>query len=442
MNMRRLTKAALVVSALSLTLAACGGDDDEVIILEGERIAVVELEDQLLIDPDLRDVTVRLPRPHRNTAWPQAGGYSHHAMQHLALGASPRIIWRRDISGSTKNRKLVAQPVVADGMIFSMGSAWQIVALSENDGRVIWRVDLRDGKEKRDSHAGGGIAFHDGRLYVSMGSGFAAALDARTGNELWRTKFDVGLRGSPTADDSQVYITTMDNQLIALRASDGEIEWSHVAIAEAAGLMGSSSPAVVGGTVVAAFSSGELFALDSINGRVAWADSLTRTGRPTPLSTLNDIDGHPVVDRGQVFAIGHSGRMAAIDLRTGTRVWENNIGGSQTPWVAGDYIYVLTVDNQVLCVSRRNGRVRWMYELERWKKNKRTKGIVVWSGPVLAGDRLLLVSNSGFAVSLSPYTGDFLGAIDLPDEKNYLSPVVANGTLYLLSDKGELVAMR
>ncbi|MFN3232630.1 MAG: PQQ-binding-like beta-propeller repeat protein [Alphaproteobacteria bacterium] len=442
MNLPRSLKTAIALPALAVLLAACGGDEDEEIVLEGQRIAVVQLEDQILVDPEMRDVAVRLPQPHTNSSWPQAGGYAHHAMHHLALGATPRVVWRSDIAGSTKNRKLLSTPVVASGLVFVKGAAWEVFALDESSGRRVWQVDLRRGDEKRDSHSGGGVAYHNGRLYVTSGSGLAAALDARTGNEIWRAEFDAGLRGAPTVDDGQVYITTMDNQLIALRAADGETEWSHVAIAEAAGLMGSSSPAVVGGTVVAAFSSGELFALEAANGRIAWADSLTRTGRPTPLSTLNDVDGHPVVDRGQVFAIGHSGRMAAIDLRTGTRVWENNIGGSQTLWVAGDYLYVLTIDNEVICVSRSNGRIRWISELERWKNNKRTKGVVVWSGPVLAGDRLLLVSNIGLITALSPYTGEFLGAVELPDEKNYLPPVIANGTLYLLSDQGELVAMR
>ena len=159
-----ITKSAFLVLASGLLLGACGGDEEKVLILEGERKSIVELEDQLRVDPELQDVSVRLPRPYRNDAWPQAGGYSHHAMHHLELSASPRVIWRSDVEGSTSNRKLLAQPVVADGMVFAMGSAWQIVAFDAGTGRMVWRVNMRDGEEKRDSHAGGGIAYHGGRL--------------------------------------------------------------------------------------------------------------------------------------------------------------------------------------------------------------------------------------------------------------------------------------
>ncbi|MDA0338916.1 MAG: PQQ-binding-like beta-propeller repeat protein [Proteobacteria bacterium] len=435
----RLVACSVLLGSL---LSACGGDDDKVVIIEGERKSIVELDQEIAVDPGLEGVQIRLPKPYRNPDWPQAGGYANHAMHHLELAAQPRVIWRSSIDGADANRPLVAQPVMGGGMVYAMDADWSITAFDAENGNGNWRGDLQDGQEKRDAATGGGVAYDGGRLYASVGSGFAVALNATTGQQLWRRDFDVALRGAPTVSGGHVYVTTHDNQLYALKADDGEIVWQHVAIAEAAGLIGAASPAVVGDTVIAAFSSGELYALQATTGRIAWADSLTRTGRMTALSTLNDIDGHPVVDRGLVFAVGHSGRMASIDLRSGQRVWENNIASAQTIWVAGDYLYVLTVDNEVLCLSRRNGRIRWVTELQRWKDNKRTKRVIIWTGPILAGNRLIVVSNDGYAMSLSPYTGEVLGAISLPDKKNYISPIVANGTLYLMSDDGRLLALR
>jgi len=432
----------LAIVGLTLLLASCGGDDDDEIVIEGERISVMTLEDQLFVDQSLSGHRVSLPRPYVNTSWPQAGGQSHHAMQHLALGQSPQVVWTAAVGrGSNANLLMLAQPIVADGMVFTLDASWVVSAFDANSGEWLWRHPLKDGNESKDSASGGGLGYRNGRLYVTIGSGFAVALEPSDGLIIWRTDFDVALRGAPGIDDRQIYVTSHDNQLYALSAETGEIEWQHSAITEAASLIGASSPATLGDTVVAAFSSGELFALQSLNGHVLWADSLTRTGRATPISSLNDIDGHPVIDRGFVYAIGHSGRMAAIDLVTGERVWENNIASSQTPWVAGEYIYVLTTNNEVVCLSRTSGKIYWMAELQRYKDNDKHDDLVIWSGPVLAGDRLLLVSDHGFAVSLSPYDGSYLGGIKMP-KRNYISPVVANGTLYLLSDGGELFALR
>jgi outer membrane protein assembly factor BamB len=441
--LRRTGWTAISVVALIALLTACGNKEKK-IVLEGERKPIVELNDTVQPDEALKAVDVKLPQPYLNPEWPQAGGYANHAMHHLQLSPSPRIVWRARVDGSTANRNLVAQPVVAQGTVFAMGSGWDVSAFSADSGSQIWKSSLKapKDKEKEDTASGGGIAYDNGKLFVTLGTGDALALDPRTGAEIWRVKFDVALRGAPTASEGFVFVTTHDNQLYALNAENGATVWQHVAIAEAAGLVGSASPAVIGGTVVAAFSSGELFALQSSNGRVAWADSLTRVGRMTALSTLNDIDGSPVIDRGSVFAVGHSGRMAAIDLTTGSRLWENDVPSAQTIWVAGDYLYVVTADNQLMCLLRRNGRAKWITDMLRYKNNNKKKALITWTGPVLAGDRLLVVTNDGMLASFSPYTGEYLGGVEIPSKKNYIEPVIANGTLYLMGDDGELLAMR
>ncbi|MDX1580457.1 MAG: PQQ-binding-like beta-propeller repeat protein, partial [Alphaproteobacteria bacterium] len=299
------------VLGLGLVLSACGGGggSDKSERLPGTRISVIGLEEGVEVDPAMRGVEVRLPKPYANEAWPQAGGYASHAMHHLALSANPQRVWRTDIgAGSESTRRILSQPVVANGVIYASDSEWGVSATDARTGDRLWRIELKDREEKKDSAMGGGVAYHDGRVYVSSGVGFTAALDARSGEELWRTTFEVALRGAPTVADGQVYVITHDNQLFALEADTGDQLWSFVAISEAAGMLGAASPAVSGDVVVAAFSSGELIALRADNGNAVWRDSLTRTGRMTALSTLNDIDGHPVIDRGLVFGVGHSGR--------------------------------------------------------------------------------------------------------------------------------------
>ena len=81
---------------------------------------------------------------------------------------------------------------------------------------------------------------------------------------------------------------------------------------------------------------------------MVWSDQLVKAARFTPLAALSDIRGKPVVDRGRVIAISHSGRMAAIDLRTGERIWDRDITGVETPWVSGDFIYVVTTQAELL----------------------------------------------------------------------------------------------
>jgi hypothetical protein len=60
---------------------------------------------------------------------------------------------------------------------------------------------------------------------------------------------------------------------------------------------------------------------------------------------------------------------------------------------------------------------------------------------VLAGDRLLVAGTLGDLLSISPYTGELLGKMDLREPVR-LAPIIANRTIYVLTDRGRLIALR
>jgi glucose dehydrogenase len=159
------------------------------------------------------------------------------------------------------------------------------------------------------------------------------------------------------------------------------------------------------------------------------------------MAALSDIDASPVIDRGRVYAIGHGGRMAALELPTGQRVWERNFAGTSTPWVAGEFIYIVTLDGEVICLTRREGKVRWVHQLDHYKSPKKKTDPIQWAGPILAGDRLFLVSSQKQLVTLSPTTGEVLTTVKLKAPA-FLAPIVADNTLYVLTDDGKLSAWR
>jgi outer membrane protein assembly factor BamB len=429
-------------TALPLLLAGCGiFFEEEQARIPGERISVLRLERQLEPDKRVSDLQVRLPRPESVPSWPQAGGNSAHAQHHIALPASIREVWRTDIGeGSESTMRLLATPVIANGRIYVMDVESRISAVNAANGEIIWEFDSKV-PDDDDEAFGGGIAYEKGALYISTGFADVIAVDADTGKERWRKRLSGPMRAAPAVLDGRVFLVTIDNQLFVLNAKTGDRLWSHAGFSEIAGLLGAASPAVGTGTVIVPYSSGEVFALRVENGRPLWSDNLSSSQRLDALSTLADIRGMPVVDRGIVYAISHSGRMAAIDLRTGTRAWEKSIGGVEMPWVAGEFIYLLTNENQLVCLTRRGGRVRWVRDLPQFEEPDDKDDPIKWSGPVLAGDRLVITGSHGEAWSISPYTGKVLGRLDLSGEV-FLPPVVADGTIYFLTEDGDLIAMR
>ncbi|BBK42645.1 pyrrolo-quinoline quinone [Allostella vacuolata] len=439
---KRARRGIAATAILGGLVGACGWlGDSAPPPIPGNRLSVLALDRSIKPDPALAGLAVELPRPVENAEWPQAGGYPNHVMHHLALVDAPKVAWRVNLGEpGGDDRRILATPVVAGGVVYAMDSGRRVSAVSAASGNSVWSFDVRPEGE-RDGGFGGGVAYANGRLFVATGWAQVIALDAASGKEIWRTGVAGPVRSAPTVSGGRVLAITIDNQLEALSADDGRKLWNHSAISETAGLMGGSSPAVEADAVVAAFTSGELFALRVENGRVAWQDNLAAVRRIDAISDLADIRGRPVIDRGTVFAVSHSGRMVAIDLRTGNRIWEQEVGSLESPWVVGDYIYVLTADSEVVCLSRGDGRIRWVRPLPRFRRETERKDPLFWAGPVVAGDRVVVFGSNREAFAISPYTGELLGTIQLPDAV-YAAPVVAGRTLYVVTDEAALIALR
>lgn len=411
-------------------------------VTAGERISVLDFEQQVEAESELADFPVVLPDPTVNAGWTQPAGSASGVMGHLALGSELQRIWQVSVGqGSDPTRRLNATPIVAENRLFVADTAGQVSAFDAASGASLWRATMPNFGESDRAAFGGGVSASQSRVYVTTGIGVVAALDPRTGAILWQKRQATPLRAAPAVYSDRLFVTSQDSQLTAFSAVDGMQLWQANATVEPADILGAGAPAVAQDTVVAGFASGELFALRAENGRTAWQDQLARTGRTTALGALSGIVASPVIDRGRVFAIGHGGRMAALELATGQRVWEREFAGVHTPWVAGDWVFAVTVDAQLVALTRTDGKIRWVSQLRQYRNAKKRSGAINWAGPVLAGGRLILVSSRGVMVYVSPQTGEVLGETELSGPA-YLPPIVANQTLYVLTDDGTVTAYR
>lgn len=452
--MRRL-EPMILLAALALALAACEtldkaaddplavifGSGDKKVKLKGERIPVLIAEQEVKPDPAIQDLDVALPEATANPDWPDPGGNSAHAMQQLALAASLKEAWSASIGeGKSTEAKHLAAPVVGGGRVYTMDTESIVRAFDEKSGSRQWEIDLKP-DDVGEGDLGGGLAYADDQVFATSKFGELIALEAASGAIKWRRSLAGPTRAAPTVGGGRVFVVTVDNQLHAVDAKTGQVLWTHAGLSEVTGLVGAASPAYDGGIVVVPYSSGELYALRADNGRVLWSDTLATIRRADSVSGLADIRGNPVIDHDRVVAVGHSGRMVSIDLRSGGRAWEDPIGGITQPWVAGNFVYVLSTDNQVICLTRDDGRVRWLTQLDRWEDAKKKKHLILWVGPILAGDRLLVAGTNEQLLALSPHTGEITNTVDVGDPVS-VPPVVANSTLYILTDSGDLKAYR
>src|SRR3954470_22185332 len=440
--MTHASRVLLAALLLPLSLAGCDWFDKKKPPLVGERIRVFSDRKDIEPDKEAAAIQVTLPPPAGNDSWPQSGGFPNYAMHHLAIGDSPQVAWTADVgSGSSSSRILTAPPVVAEGKVFAKDAGSTVSAFDANTGQRIWSVTVKPEKARDTDEFGGGLAYYGGRLFVTTGFAGVFCLDPNDGKEIWTSKVSAPIRGAPLVFGDRVFSISIDNKLHAMAAIDGSDLWNFSGLQEVSGYIGGNSPAGANDVVIAPFSSGELVELRAENGRTVWNESLVGPRRESrAFGNLADIRGRPVIDRGLVLAMGSAGTLAAIDLRSGQRIWERNIGGSQTPWVAGRFLFVVTSGADVAAVERDTGKVKWVTPLTQYADEKR-RNPIQWVGPVLASDRLLVGGSTGELLSLSPYSGEVIGKLAIGTPMR-LAPVVANRTIYILADSGRLIALR
>ena len=433
-------------AALLLPLAAGGCSlfdnwfGDKKPPLPGTRLDILAARRGAQVDnPASRPVT--LPPAHANADWPQAGGTPSHAMGNLAARATLAEAWSATIGeGGGYRRKITARPVIAAGRAYAMDSDAVVSAHDVATGGLLWRLATQ--AENDDStNVGGGIALDGGTLYAANGLAEVLAIDAASGKPRWRKTIATAARAAPTLAEGRLYIPTLDDQLVALSAADGSRVWSYQAAAADTSVLGLPSPAYADGLLVAGFGSGELVCLRAASGSVTWTDSLASVRGRTSLIDLSPIRGMPSIMDGRVTAIGLGGLLVSLDLRSGRRLWERAIGSGETPWVAGDWLFVLTGDQQAVAVNRQDGAVAWTVQLPRWENEEKQEDPIRWLGPALAGDRLVLAGSTRELLAVSPYTGKVLGTQKLSGVAS-VAPVVADGTVYVVTDGGALLALR
>jgi outer membrane protein assembly factor BamB len=428
-----------------VTLAGCdtisGIFDSSAPKLPGKRVSVLVVDQKLKIDPALAHSPVVLPPATTNPDWPQIGGNSAHNLGHLALDIDLKQVWSVDAGEEPQSHLIyIGTPIVADGKVFVLDTQAEVTALDAATGKQLWRVRVSPPDARTDT-LGGGMAYGGGKLFVAAGYPELQVLDPANGGLIWRKQLTAPPRSAITYANDKVFIVTLDNQTQVLNAGDGKLLWGHAGLPQSEGVLGEASPAVDSTLAVIPYSSGEIFSLRLETGRVAWQDNLVSIRHTNALWSLTDISTPPVIDHGTVFSVSEGGRFVAIDERTGARLWQHEVGSNNMPWVAGDYVFLLDTNNELVCISRAKGGIHWISQLQSYEDMQKRKHPLLWQGPILAGGRLILTNSLGQIVLASPEDGRVLQVVDASDSIG-VSPVVANGMLYILTDDGQLAAYR
>lgn len=435
----------VILGAALFGMSGCGLFGKEPLNIDGERINVIREDTSLAPDYAPGEIKLRLPRPYSNARWSQNGGNAQHLMGHLEADAKLKELWDSSFgSGTSKRDILIASPVISNQVVFTIDAEAVVSAFRLDNGKRIWKKRLKptNKEEKSSSLKGAGIAVYNQKVYATTGFGDVFCLNMFDGKKLWKTSLEMPIRIAPTVAANRVIVQALDNTLAVLDAQDGKTLWKGQTDYEATTIVGGASPAYNTDmdVIIAAFSNGELRAFKASTGTPLWTDLLVSKKRTNSLAEITAIKANPVIDGDKVFAVGYNSVLAAIDLRTGSRIWEREMGSTNQPWVAGEYIFVLTNDFNLLALNKNNGKIIWNTAIPTGEDLDEKSG-VFGSGPVLASNRLIVATSNGYIFAVSPYNGEIISYISASDDIA-LSPVVADGVAVFTTSDADITAYK
>ena len=433
----------MLCAAVALVLSGCAQREE---ILPGERL---NLRDGFLsqeADPDQTNSSqpISLPAAVASGEWSHRGGAVTRRQGHSALGAGTTLVWATNIGqGNGRKHRITADPVVSAGRVFTLDSRAQVQATSASNGAPIWTKDLTPAGERQDDASGGGLAVVGGVLYVTTGFGDVVALDAATGAEIWTQKLEAAVTAAPAVAGSLVYVVSSDNRAWAIETRDGLIRWQFGGTPSPSSVIGGAGPSVADDLVLFPQSGGEIVATFRSGGVQRWRARVVGSRLGRAYARVTDITAGPVIVGQDVYTGNHSGRVARLSLADGLPVWTAKEGAQSPLVVAGGSVFLVSDQNELLRLSASDGSRIWGVQMAQYEADRprRYRDLFAHYGPTLAGGRLWVASDTGVLRAYAPESGALVGSVEVPSGAA-TNPVVANRTMYIVGQNGQLQAYR
>jgi outer membrane protein assembly factor BamB len=230
-----------------------------------------------------------------------------------------------------------------------------------------------------------------------------------------------------------VFAQTSDGRLVALDGETGARRWTYDTQVPILTLRGTASPVVVGSVVFAGFSNGKIGAFRTENGELLWEQRIMLPQGRSELDRIVDVDGNVLIsDQGAVYAASFQGRLKAMRPTDGAVLWERDASSYRNLAEGYGNIYLVDEQDIVTAVDQRTSDVVWTQS--GLYKRKLTSPLA-FSNYVLVGD------GDGYLHVLAQSDGRFVGRKKIDGDGLSATMVVADGTVFCLSNGGKLVAL-
>ena len=332
--------------------------------------------------------------------------------------------WSRGVGDGQGEGLLKINPILVGDSLYAASAEGRVMSVDPESGRVRWKQDL-------DLALSGGVGHHGNSVFVGASEGLVMRLDAASGSEIWRAPVSGEVLSAPQGDGRYVVAQTYDGKLMGFDYETGEVRWTYTSDVPVLTLRGTGTPMILGDNAIAGFADGKVVAINLRSGNVAWEVRVAIPQGRSEIERIIDIDGSMAVQSNELYVASYQGRLAAIDTRSGRRLWQRNVSSVSGVGVGFGNVYVADDDGTVSAFLRNGQGVRWQ---------NIDLGFRDLSRPTPVSSYVAVVDFEGYLHLLSQVDGDVVGRTKVDSSGARADMLTRGNRLFVFTNDGALKA--
>ncbi|MGP5338159.1 outer membrane protein assembly factor BamB [Psychrobacter maritimus] len=295
----------------------------------------------------------------------------------------------------------------------------------DNAGQRLWSVNVGD-------QITGGVALDalSQTAIVSTRGGQVMAFDSATGAKRWQTQLSGSVLTPALISNNRVVLSANDGFLHGLSLQNGQSVWQFATQVPAISVRGSAAPTLLDAkTALLATADGRLHAVTIDNGLPQWSRRVGVGAGSSEVERMSDVDGMPIVDKNQLFAISYSGQLLGIDLASRQVLFVNELASLKSLAVNNQQVIATSLDGKVVAYNRSNGEVLWESEELAYRH---------LTNPVMIGNYIAVGDFDGVVHLYDPASGKIVSRVQT---KGALSSLQVQGSRLLTQSTSGQVAI-
>lgn len=316
------------------------------------------------------------------------------------------------------------RPVIRGDTLFVASADGEVAAINRLSGDTLWEAEL-------ENALSGGVGVYEDSLFLGSAEGYVLKLDANTGEQLWSTHLTGEILSPPQGNGKVVVVQTYDGKLQGLDHTSGAVLWTYDSNVPVLTVRGTSSPIMHNGRVYAGFANGRVLAFDAQTGAIAWEVRVAISQGRSEIERLVDIDGTMELSGSELFAASYQGSVAAIDVQSGRKLWQQKASTFSGVSQGSGNIYVADEDGALRAFMRDGSGVNWTQDALAYRELSR---------PTPVGSYVAVADFEGYVHVLSQADGEFAGRVRADDEGARADMASDGNVIYVYGNSGDLVA--